>query len=308
MPTGGRRIQFPCTRIGNERTGDQREILCKLPDDPGSNVVAAATVQTAPDFNATTYIGSSLMNTTLDPTMFVVDGQFSMSFWFRITSSSTNRLDILHVAFTPQGGSAEPKFVVMRSDLASGNKLRIMGWNGALDELVVDFESLDAYTDVLNPGWHHVVASADLSAPTVTLWIDGEQALESINVLEFGETIAFDYWEGVMDVSKWEIGGGQNVMGDQYEGCLAEFWVQPGVYLNFNQEDERSKFLTGGTAQVPANLGAGGSLPLKGKDDTTPYVYLRRAFTTFEINDGDRQNFAVNSGGALVACSLQPAL
>ncbi len=147
-----------------------------------------------------------------------------------------------------------------------------------------------------NTVWHHILMSWDLVTAGRTLWIDNVEDLFTATLIQ-GQDI--DY-----TTDEWVVGqfldSDANPFNRNFNGCLAQMYLNLGEYLDFRSAANRAKFIT--SDNFPVDLGSDAS----GPTGNQPIVYLQNPLATHEINDGSGGNFTKN--GILTACATQPPL
>ena len=281
------RNQERCPNIPSSRTGDPRSVLCNTIDEFAADIVFTRVVAEPPFFNNVTF----LTQTIIDPVV-VESSKFSFSMWFKITGNTLDQMDIIRGAEALDSFGGFPKFVISRLNNAAGNLIRVEGYNNQ-DNKVLDIDSKLAYTDVVNPGWHNLLISMDLSLPKATMYIDDVNALGCINTLVSTSNnqahIAFDPDKGIASNTSmtWEIGGGLGVIGEQFEGCLTEIWIAPDVFFDFDNFIHRRKFISNGG--LPINLSTRGGKPLRDIAGVQyPFIFLNNLWSSFVEDEGTR--------------------
>lgn len=286
----------PCSRLNG--TGDVREALCYLRNDIASGIVdpGPPVVPIAPNFDEDTYLTQTLVNPTP-----ILKKKFTVSLWFRIDNSDMDRWDIMH-AVDIDNTFWETTFRVTRMDASNSNKIEISASDVNGTEILNVTSSL-GYTLSLNPGWHHLLFSADLGKAIVRFYIDAQPVTFTINNFVFNSSIPFEVSDGLTDEMVYEIGGGIYVLGEQYRGCLAEVWLAPGVFYDLDQQVNLQFFIKN---QKPSNLGSNGAVPLSGSGLFLPLIYLHGSFDVFGTNSGSRGNFTIV--GETSACFSNPTV
>jgi hypothetical protein len=174
--------------------------------------------------------------------------------------------------------------------LETGNIFQVRGVNAA-GTVILELHTANAYTS----GWHHVLASWDLSSGVGSLYID--DVLDSASPTLTNDTL--DYTKGAFNVGAFTGGAG----GIRLNACLADLYYQPNQYLDFSVISNRRKFIS--PNGKPVALGADGSLPT----GTAPIIYLHldpaEAVADFATNRGTGGNFTIT--GALTAGSTSPS-
>jgi hypothetical protein len=287
----------PCTPFGPPL--DVRAILCRTVADPGSGIVdpGPPSIPIAPDFNEVTYVTQTLVNPAP-----ILKKKFTVSLWFRINDSDMDRWDIMH-AVDIDNTFWDTTFRITRMDAGNNNKIEISAYD-VTGANILNVTSSLGYTLALNPGWHHMVFSADMGKAIVRFYIDRQPVSFTINNFVFNSSIPFEVSDGPTDEMVYEIGGGIYVLGEQYRGCLAEVWLAPGVFFDLDQPVNLQYFIS--DLLKPTNIGATGFVPLAGSGIPLPLIYLHGSFDVFGTNSGSRGNFTIV--GETTACFTNPCV
>lgn len=139
-------------------------------------------------------------------------------------------------------------------------------------------------------GWISLMASWDLlNAGTGRLYVN--------DVSDYTETI---YINGTIDYqnANWEIGSGSAGGSFLWNGCLADFYWNQGVYMDFDVTANRRKFTT--AEDGPVDLGPTGANPT-GSD---PIAFFSGPVVDWQDNLGTGGAFIEN--GTLTACATNP--
>ena len=298
-----------CPNIPGFRTSDTRQVLCNTIDEFAADIVLTRVVAQPPQFNNVTYITQEILNPIP-----VESEKFTFSMWFKITSLSLNNLDMILATKDLDSGGGDIKFRVRRRDVAGNNLIQVQGWNNQ-NNLVFDIDSKLGYTSTVNPGWHNLLISMDLSQPKATMYIDDVNALGCINTLVSTSNnqahIAFDSSDAIASETTmtWEFGGGQAFLGDPFEGCMTEIWIAPTIFFDFDSFLKRRKFISNGG--LPVNLSTRGGKPLRDTANLTyPFIFLNNLWSSFVEDEGTRSDQLTSDNyiaiGQLLPCPDSP--
>lgn len=134
--------------------------------------------------------------------------------------------------------------------------------------------------------WYHVLASWDLASGIAST----HYYINGVNRKKTGGTATDDFID--------HANGNSIVVGDHYaggySGCISEFYYNLSESIDFSSQANREKFALSG---VPVDLGSDGSTPT----GTSPEVYLKSAYSSFEVNSGSGGDFTV-TGGPYTSC------
>lgn len=135
-------------------------------------------------------------------------------------------------------------------------------------------------------GWRHFACA--WNGTNLQIYLDGSSDISTTT--NDNDTID---WGNYTDIGIGGIGGAS---AGNLEGCLAEFYVNVGEFLDLSSNI--GSFISGGE---PVDLGSDGSTPTGAQPD----VYLKDEYTSFETNYGSKNDGSVV--GALTQCSDSPA-
>lgn len=140
-------------------------------------------------------------------------------------------------------------------------------------------------------GWVHILASWDctLATPEYHLYISD---VEDANTLGSPQQANIDYTESTYILMARDAAAGK------FDGCVAEFYFNQAEFLDFSVEANRRKFID--ASGKPVSLGDNGETPT----GTSPIIYLKDPYDSFEINSGTGGDFTVV--GALTECADAP--
>lgn len=207
--------------------------------------------------------------------------QGTFSTWFRVDADD----DQIHVFL--EGGS----FVVALfganypGPTTSHGRISIQATNG-VDPI------LAAFTNTLfaaGPGWHHLLASWDLSDPAKRYqYVDDVSDMDVVDYVN--DTIHYT-------AANYSLGGspGGTLL---FNGCLSEMFFHT-TYLDLSVVANRRKFIS--SSGKPVSLGADGSLPL----GVQPLLYVPDGDASGAGNKGTGGAFT--TVGALTACTSSPS-
>ena len=136
--------------------------------------------------------------------------------------------------------------------------------------VILSARSVSTYDD---GGWHHMAFSFDLAdANSKHLYIDGKDDLNSIT-----------HTDDTLDLttSDHALGGPVSGSSNFWDGDLADFWFDQGVYIDLSSNLE--KFWNIG----PVDLGSSGQLPT----GTSPILFFSGAVSTWHTNKGTGGGF-----------------
>ncbi len=210
-----------------------------------------------------------------------------------LAGSTTSGQGTFSVWLHFNGGDGSAQMIVAAQVIASGgivrnanNKLQFQ-LNACGGGLLLDIQSAHAYT--ASSGWIHVLASWDLAASKVQLYVNGVPDLAS------GGTIA----NGAIcyTAPKWGIGG---LSSASLDADVADWYASFGSAVDLDVAANRLKFRT--LAGKPVDLGADCS----SATGVTPIACLTGALAQWPINKGTGGGFAVHGDG-LAAAPTSPS-
>ncbi|MFO0570245.1 MAG: LamG-like jellyroll fold domain-containing protein [Polyangiaceae bacterium] len=187
----------------------------------------------------------------------------SGSMWFRRSGLST-----LYCIGPEGAGSNQPNQLEWTAD----NRFRI-AWRQTNGGIACDLQS-DPIVDTT--AWHHILFSVDTLAGKAHLYVDGASQLNQVTLNQ-----------ATLDVtaSRWGLFG-TDWGASKYQGEAAEFWLAPGIFLDFSLPANRAKFRT--AAGKPVDLNIDGAAPIGAQ----PAIYLT-------VRDNEAPGaFAANRGYA----------
>lgn len=188
--------------------------------------------------------------------------------------------------------STNQRIAISQGSVVGSDAFRVEGRNAAGTLIMNVRAQVNIYG---NDGqWYHVLACWDLATGASGLYFN--DVLDHVQLTFTNDTI--DYTDG--DIA---CGGLPATGSNRMEGCLAEIWFAPGVFIDFGVPANRRKFRT--AAGRPADLGSDGSRPT----GTPPAIYFRlndgEAVANFATNRGTGGNFGIT--GALATGSNSPS-
>lgn len=133
--------------------------------------------------------------------------------------------------------------------------------------------------------WHHILIAWDLSVPDQShIFID-----------DVDVTSRLTHTDSNIDYTR----SNHSLMGQDAEGCVAEFYLNYAEYLDPTLTHNRRKFIF--STLKPVSLGANGSTPT----GVSPIVYFRGDETDFIVNRGTGGAFS--KVGTPVDCAASPS-
>lgn len=188
----------------------------------------------------------------------------TLSLWVRIDGGDGGTRRILSCA-TVQS---------CQLNMSSTDQFEIIGQNSTPTNILRGLSS-SAYT-ADGSTWYHLAISWNLAvAGSGRFYINGASAGSFVTYTD--DTINY------AGSTNWSVGGATNGAA-LFNGCIADVWFAPGVYLDFSNAYYLYKFRS--RSGKPVALGSGGALPT----GTQPICY-------FHIGDGEAvANFANNLG------------
>lgn len=181
-----------------------------------------------------------------------------------------------------QNGNA--RFLVAR--IASD--LWIIQGRNAANDVILRQDSVNTY--VAASGWHHILASWDLSVPAVWLYINDVDDAAAPTTLTDDD---IDYTQTDHGIGA-DTGGGLKITAD-----MAEYYFNFAMHLDLDVIANRRKFVTAGVK--PVDLGSDGSTPT----GTTPIMFFSGATAAWHTNKGGGGGFTEN--GALTDAATSPS-
>lgn len=189
--------------------------------------------------------------------------QFTASIWLYIDADASTGLRWVFEDDTTESN----RFVVV-----SGDVFEITASNSA-GTIILRTTSKPLLRETFN----HVLVSVDLANPARNhLYVNDADALD-VTTTFTNDTIDFTR-------SNWAVGA-QVTGADFFDGMLAEFWFEDGLYLDLTIEANRRKFISANGR--PVNLGPTGAQVT----GTAPILYLSQSDNNFADNEGTGGNF-----------------
>lgn len=224
--------------------------------------------------NAVHFDGSSTLSRTADLTGLADSKVGTISFWFK---SPNGGGEILRIG--NNSGATTGLFVYL-----SSGKIYI-GGDTSGGVVTLNANTANTYND---SSWHHCLASWDLSAGTIQLYIDNVSDVTIVKNLNNN----ISYGGGAI----WpQIGGGG--VGN-YTGDLSEIWFTT-THLDLSSSTNRLKFRD--SNGFPISLGSDGSTPT----GTAPIVYMKSAASSAGTNSGSGGDFTAS--GTLTMATTSPS-
>ncbi|MCH7959623.1 MAG: hypothetical protein IID08_05810 [Candidatus Hydrogenedentes bacterium] len=215
------------------------------------------------------------------------DDYFSATSWYPADSdkgimSFWVRRDTTGVAHMVHAGSNNRYRIIIGSDD------KIVFWlRNTSGGTILDIDS--GSTTIADTNWHHVLFSWELDAsPRSWMYIDD---IDVKNVTT--EALGIADWTRVINRTG---ASGAGTAGTFLDGCLSEFYVQIGEFLDFSVTANRRLFID--ASSKPVDLGSDGSTPT----ELQPEVYIPG--DDFTDNKGTNAN--LTAAGSPVACSNNP--
>lgn len=216
-----------------------------------------------------------------------VDSKLGLiSLWFRLDGGDASTMRLCYGASTVGGNTARNITVIRQIS----NFIRIQGFNAAGGSIL----AIDN-TNALTAGatWRHLLASWDMA----------DTAKRHLYVDDVSDLNPIVYTNDTVNYASADFGIAARPDGVQkFNGCLAEVYMNFGVYLDLSVESNRRKFRT--AAGLAADLGADGSTPT----GSAPTIYLHlatgEAVANFATNRGTGGDFSIS--GTLETGSSAP--
>ena len=194
----------------------------------------------------------------------------TLSFWLRSTALGTSRR-LLFGSSAVGGSSSRGVFILIQTD-----ETVQIGLRNAAATVIFQWQTFPVIW--ASEGYAHILISVDLENATRRHFY--------INNRPVGRLIT-TYTDDTVDFTIADWGWGATPGGLlPLTGDSSEFWMAPGVYIDFSQITNRRKFIT--SSNEPADLGSDGSKPT----GTAPLVYLADTVT----NKGTGGDFAIIAG------------
>lgn len=213
------------------------------------------------------------------------DGKVGLlSFWARLDAGDGSTLDIINNGTgLTQGG--------IRCSRNTANRFTVVGRDSAGTAKLQISSNTDSAAGAT---WLNVLASWDLTDTAKRHFYLNDATVLSV----------VTYVDATLDYTKTNFAVGAGTGGAQkLNGCLAELYFNPTVYMDLSVEANRRKFIS--ATGKPVNLGSDGSTPT----GTAPIMYQRvadgAAASTFATNLGSGGNFSIT--GSLDIASTSPS-
>lgn len=143
-------------------------------------------------------------------------------------------------------------------------------------------------TAISTSAWSHIMGSWDLAASAAHLYVNGVS----------DKTVTIGPTNNTIDWTRANHGVGAVPDGTgKIETDMADFYLNPAVYMDLSVQSNREKFILGGK---PVFLGATGSLPT----GSSPILFLSGDASTFATNKGTGGGMTVT--GALTDAATSP--
>lgn len=171
-----------------------------------------------------------------------------------------------------------------RIDVNAGDRLVITARASSGGDILLIRSSAHADTN-----WHHFMFSVDLvDTGKRHLYLDNVDELDVVT-----------YTDATIDFTRADHAiGALTSGGSKFNGCLADLWIEQGVFIDLSSAANRAKFVTTGVKLV--DLGANGETPT----GASPIMFFKGASGSFNTNLGTGGNFSVT--GALTDCADDP--
>lgn len=189
----------------------------------------------------------------------------SCSFWIKLDAITGTDIIYSQEASSPA--------IQSRIEVESDGTIHVF-WEDTSGNVDVDFES---GSGALTTGdWQHVAIAFNAATGDHEIYVDGSADLAG------GGTVNDDTMDHTVD--DYTIGSSAGG-GDDVDGCISEFWLTFGEYVDFSVTAIRERFHAG--AQNPQYLGDDGSLPTSSQPD----IYCTGGEASFGTNLGSGSNF-----------------
>ena len=207
-------------------------------------------------------------------------GMATASFWFRRGGSNGTQQDIITVY-----SGANQRFVI---DFAIANKLQIIGRNSG-STVILQASTNATITDT---NWHHVVFSFDLSnAAHRSLYLD--DVAQAMTWTTYTNDVV-DFAPATTPTASIGAAAANSPGGLPFTGDLADFWFNPGTYIDLSVTANRRYFIN--ASLHPVYLGAHGARTI----GVSPAVFLTQGVpenaAAWAVNQGTGGGFTVTAG------------
>jgi len=211
-------------------------------------------------------------------------------FWARMDAN-----DGVSMAIFDSSDSGGNQFNMFRT---SANKFSVVCLNTGATVTFGMVSSTNMSNSNFGANWFHVMWAIDWSslpnAAKTLIYFNG--AADTVTDNSNAGSATLD-----LTNAGWRIGNTSgSVPGGAFDGCLAEFFFWPGVFIDWSNAANRAKVFLN---NKPVDPGADGSLVT----GTAPKVYLSvragEAVTAFPTNRGTGGNFGTTGGAPSLASS-----
>lgn len=229
--------------------------------------------------NGVLFDGASRLVRDADLTGAANSKLWTCSLWFKRDVLGT--VQRLYKSSTINSGATQVQFL-------ASNLIEIQGHKSNETTEILTIAS-SAQTDTAS--WHHLLFSVDLAnADNRHIYIDDGEDLNSVT----------DYIDFNIDFTRNNHAvGSATGSSDKFEGCLYDFWMEFGTYIDFSVVANRRKFTTANGA--PVDLGLDGSTPT----GSAPILFFSGAISAWHLNKGG--GGGMNETGALLNCGTRPS-
>lgn len=167
----------------------------------------------------------------------------------------------------------------------TGDRLHFGARNSA-GSTILDWQT----SAIADTNWHHVVFSFDMADQANSHVYVDDVVDDDAAPLHDDDTIDFTQTNHAIGAEPTGVG--------KLEGCLADAWIAPGVYIDLSIKANRRKFISEG--RTPVNLGVSGELPT----GTAPLMLFSGPTVDWHTNKGTGGGFTEN--GTLTDCASAP--
>lgn len=205
-----------------------------------------------------------------------------VSCWFRIDGGDGT---FRSIAGNSDGYSASYYLRVTSSNKVEFTGVHIPGY------APTNIQAVSSTSVLAGSGWHHIAIAWDGGTGAVKLYLDG------VSDLAGGATIASDN-------TRWSGGGFSQYICIDWNGCIAELYMNALEYLDISVAANLAKLRN--TDNTPATINSDAS----SVTGTAPLVYLHldsgETVNNFALNTGTGGNYTTT--GTQVRCSTSPSL
>lgn len=155
----------------------------------------------------------------------------------------------------------------------------------------IELNYFGASSQIGTAAWQHILIAVDMTDESgCFVYVDDSDVTGSWN----------EVTDATLDFTKnrYTVGGDEDG-GEKFNGGLQEVYFAADQYIDISVEANRRKFID--ASGKPVDLGSDGSTPT----GTSPDLYLKSAYDSFETNSGSGSNFTVN--GALADKGSSPS-